>query len=234
MATKRSASARSSRSDPPLALPAQVKAALAWMKAKSSAHDRANLARFGIAAKDALGVSVANLHVLAKQLGRNHALAEALWTTGCYEARMLAVFVDEPACVTPAQMERWCRDFDNWALCDTACFHLFDRTPHSFAMVAKWADRREEFVRRAAFALIAGSAAHDKTAADAPFLDCLPRIDQAADDARHLVKKGVSWALRGIGHRNAALHAAAVAWAERLATDDHPTRRWIGKDALRD
>jgi 3-methyladenine DNA glycosylase AlkD len=81
---------------------------------------------------NALGVAVADIRLLAKRLGRNHHLAAALWDTGVYEARMLASFVDEPARVTPAQMDRWCRDFDNWGICDTVCFHLFDRTPHGF------------------------------------------------------------------------------------------------------
>ena len=101
---------------------------------------------------------MANMKVLAKRLGPNHDLAAELWDTGWYEARMLAAFVDEPARVTPAQMDRWCRDFDNWGICDTVCFHLFDRTPHAWAKVAQWRGRRDEFVKRAAFALLASLA----------------------------------------------------------------------------
>lgn len=212
----------------------RVEVALAWMRARANAHDRDNLARFGITAVRAIGVSVTTLHELAKELRRDHDLALALWETDLYEARMLACFVDEPARVTPAQMERWARDFDNWALCDAACYQLFDRSPHAFAMAATWAQRSEEFVRRGAFALLAGAATHDKKAPASAFLACLPWIEQASDDARHYVKKGVSWALRGIGHRDAELHAAAVALAKRLAASTQPTRRWIGKDALRD
>ena len=99
----------------------------------STRRDRENLARFGITATKAFGVSIANIQVLARRLGRSHELAAALWDTGWYEARLLASFVDEPARVTPAQMDRWCRDFDNWGICDTVCFHLFDRTPHAWA-----------------------------------------------------------------------------------------------------
>ena len=149
--------------------PAEVQAALAWLEQKSTQRDRENLARFGITANKAFGVSMANIQVLAKRLGRNHELAAALWETGWYEARMLASFVDEPARVTPAQMDRWCRDFDNWGICDTLCFHLFDRTPHAWAKVAQWSGKRDEFVKRAAFALLASLAVHDKSAGDEPF-----------------------------------------------------------------
>ena len=192
------------------------------------------MARYGLPSDNALGVSVADIRALAKQIGRSHELAVELWKTGVYEARMLTAFIDEPARVTPAQMDRWCRDFDNWGICDTLCFHLFDRTPHAWNKIEKWAGRREEFVKRAAFALLASVALHDKKAADAPFLRSLPLIEQAATDERNFVKKGVSWALRGIGKRNAALKAAATALARRLALSPQAAARWVGKDALRD
>jgi 3-methyladenine DNA glycosylase AlkD len=147
---------------------------------------------------------------------------------------MLTAFVAEPARVTRAEMDRWCRDLDSWALCDTLCFHLFDRTPHAFAKIAQWSDKRAEFETRAAFALLAGLATHDRTTADEPFLATLPLIERAATDERNFVKKGVSWALRRIGRRNRALNVAAVEVAERLAASANATARWIGKDALRD
>lgn len=212
----------------------EAQAALAALEEMSTQHDRENLARFGITASKAFGVSMANLQALAKRLGRSHDLAAALWETGWYEARMLASFVDEPARLTPGQMDRWCRGFDNWGICDTVCFHLFDRTPHAWAKVAEWSDEREEFVRRAAFALLASLALHDKRTGDEPFVETLPLIERAANDERNFVKKGVSWALRAVGGRNAALHAAAVALARRLAASPEAAARWVGKDALRD
>ena len=192
------------------------------------------MARYGIPSDNASGVSVADIRLLSKQLGRNHELALALWETGSYEARMLTAFIDEPARVTPAQMDRWCRDFDSWAICDGLCFHLFDKTPHAWKKISKWSTRREEFVRRAAFALLASVALHDKKVPDQPFLDGLLLIKRAATDERNFVKKAVSWALRGIGKRNPNLHAAALRLARRLAESTDPTSRWIGKDALRD
>jgi len=211
-----------------------VQAALAALKKMSTTRDRENLARFGITASKAFGVSMANIQVLAKRLGRSHELAAALWDTGWYEARMLTSFVDEPARVTPAQMDRWCRDFDNWGICDTLCFCLFDRTPHAWAKVTEWSDKRDEFGKRAAFALLASLAGHDKTSGDEPFMEGLRLIERAATDDRNFVKKGVSWALRGVGRRNAALNAAAVTVARRLAASSEPAARWVGRGALKE
>lgn len=175
-----------------------------------------------------------NIQKVAKGLGRDHALAAALWDANVYEARLLTAYVDDPAQVTAAQMDRWCRDFDNWGVCDTLCFSLFDRTPHAWAKVAQWATRPAEFEKRAAFALLASLAVHDKLAPDRAFLDCLPLIEDAASDDRHLVRKGVSWALRTTGRRNDVLHRAALAVAQRLAASADPSARWVGKDAVRE
>jgi 3-methyladenine DNA glycosylase AlkD len=195
---------------------------------------RDGLARYGIVAPKAFGVAMNAIQKLAKQIGRNHALASALWKSGWYEARLLAAFVAEPERVTPAEMDRWVGDFDNWATCDTACFHLWDRTPHAFAKIREWSKRREEFAKRASFALLASVALHDKTAPDREFSRCLPLIERAANDPRNFVKKAVLWALRGVGGRGTALNAEASAVAERLAASDDPTERWIGKGALRE
>jgi 3-methyladenine DNA glycosylase AlkD len=216
------------------AAPHDVEDVLAALKAKATQRTRDGMARYGIPADHAWGVTVAHIRQLAKDLGHDHELAAALWASGVYEARMLAAFVDDPARVTVAQMDRWCRDFDNWAVCDTVCFHLFDRTPHAFGRIARWAGHRDEFVKRAAFALLASLGVHDKRSSDEAFAACLPLIEQAARDERHLVKKGVSWALRVVGRRSARLHAASVELAQRLASAPEAAPRWVGKDSLRD
>lgn len=209
-------------------------ATLAWLERHGSKRNRDGMARYGIVARNVHGVSVGDLRAHAKRIGRNHDLALALWDTDHYEARMLATLVDDPRLVTPSQMDRWAKAFDNWAICDTACFHLFDKTPYAYTKPAKWAKSRHEFVKRAAFALIASVALHDKKAPDAPFLKFLPLIERAASDDRNFVKKGVSWALRGIGKRNPAMKKEALALAKRLAASDNAAARWVGKDALRD
>ena len=214
---------------------AQVKGALASLEKMGSKKFRGDMvARYGITTQDkTLGVSMAHIQKLGKEVGRNHELANALWETGVYEGRMLAIYVAEPERVTPAEMDRWAADFDNWAVCDTVCFKLWDQTPHVWAKIGQWVKRREEFVKRAGFALLACVALHDKKGADAPFLRALGFVEDGAGDERNFVKKGVSWALRAIGLRSAALKAAACEVAERLAAADEPAPRWVGKDALK-
>jgi 3-methyladenine DNA glycosylase AlkD len=214
---------------------AQVKSVLAALERLAQKRVREDMPkRYGIHAKKAFGVPMAAMQKVARSAGRRHELALALWATGWYEARTVAAFVDEPERVTPAQMDAWCRDFDNWGICDTVCFKLFDQTPHAVAKIKQWSRRKPEFERRAAFALLASVALHDKNSDDGLFLQLLPLVEKAATDQRNFVKKGVSWALRSVGRRSPKLYAATTALARRLASSKNASERWLGKDALRD
>jgi len=196
-------------------------------------HDQMST-RYGIHAPHALGVAMSDMKAIARHLGPSHELAEALWDTGVYEARMVAWMVDEPARVTSSQMDRWCADFDNWAICDTVCFNLFDRSPGAWAKVAPWAGRPETFVRRGAFALLWSLALHDKDATDDQFVAALGLLERESSDERRMVTKAISMALKAVGKRNAALRGAALEAAQRIAELPSSPARSIGRGALRE
>ena len=215
-------------------MPSRVPEILSFLKAKGSPRNVAGMARYGIVTANAYGAPSGVIKDLARSLGKDHSLARALWNTGVYDARILAAFVEEPNRVTESQMERWVLDFDNWAICDGICLHLFDKTPHAYAKAVAWSARQEEFVRRAGLVLMAVLAVHDKQAPDDVFRKFLGIITTRASDERNFVKKAVNWALRQIGKRNRALNRAAIAAAEEIAKRDSPAARWIARDALRE
>jgi len=212
-----------------------LKATLAELKRGSSAAYKADMARrYGIVTKaEVYGTPVGALRAMAKKIGYNRDLAEQLWQSGVHDARMLATMIDDPATVTPAQMDRWVKDCDNWGLVDTACFHYWDKSPHAFKQIEKWAKAREEFTKRAAFALLASSALH-KTISDEQCLRGLDLIEANASDPRNFVKKAVNWALRAIGGKKSPkCRAAARELAEQLSVSEDATERWVGKDAMK-
>ena len=212
----------------------QVQSALKWLKTHATKATLEGMARYAIPSDHAYGVAMKDIKTLGSKLGKRHELASALWDTEMYEARMLASFVGDPAKLTAAQMDRWCKDFDNWAFCDAMSFNLFDRTPHAWAKVTQWSSRKGEFEKRTAFALLWSLSVHDKRAGDEQFMKGLALIEREACDERNFVKKAVNMALRAIGKRNAALNTAAVTVARRLADSTDTTARWVGKDALRE
>jgi 3-methyladenine DNA glycosylase AlkD len=194
----------------------------------------AGMATFAIHTDRALGVSAPLMRKLAKEIGTDHKLALKLWQTRIHEARVLAALIDDPKQVTKSQMNAWVRQFDNWGVCDACCCVLFDKTPFAWEKAIAWAGRKEEFVRRAGFVLMAALAVHDKNAPDKKFLPFFKVIKRHADDERNFVKKAVNWALRQIGKRNRLLNKKAVAVAKEIRSIDSPSARWIAADALRE
>ena len=211
---------------------ARAREALTWLSSHATKKTRDGLSRYGITAPTALGVTMADVKSLGKRLGRDHALARAIWATDVYEARLLVSFVGDPARLTSAEMDAWCAEFDNWAVCDTLCFHLFDRSELAFDRVAAWSKKKEEFVRRAAFALLACLALHGRGTTE-QLARCLSLVDKASTDERHFVKKAVSWAIRSVGIRNRELHASALELARKWTTSADKTAVSLGREVTR-
>src|SRR5713226_2420420 len=191
------------------------------------------MVRFGINPSGTLGISIVDLRKLARDLGADHALAQRLWASGIHEARILASFIDDPRLVTAAQMDRWVAAFDSWDVCDQVCA-LFDQTRWARTKITAWAGDDREFVKRAAFAMIAGLAAHDRALHNRDFETFFRLIKRAATDDRNFVRKAVNWALRSIGKRNRMLNHRAVAVALALSRRDSRPARWVAADALRE
>lgn len=209
-------------------------AVLSWLSDTGTPEDAAGLSRFGIPNETAFGVPMGVMKKKAKSLGIDHPTAQMLWRDGRYEARIMAVHLADPDVMTEDEADRWCAEFDNWAICDTACYVLFDRLPFRWKKVPQYTADNLEFVRRAGFALVWAMTVHDKTAPDDLFRSGLAEIETYAWDKRPLVKKAVDMALRSIGKKNLALHKAAVATAERLCDRPEKPAAWIGRHALKE
>ena len=212
----------------------RCRALLARMEQAGSPRRAEGMAYFGIRAPRSYGLSAPQMHALAREAGRDHALALELWSSGVHDARHIAALVADPARVTESLMERWARDFASWDVVDTCCCYLFIYTPFGWKKAVEWSRRREEFVKRAGFSLMAYLAVHDKSPSDGQFLRLLPVIEREAGDERNFVRKAVNWALRQIGKRNLRLNRSAIAAGRRIRLQGSRAARWIAADALRE
>jgi len=193
-----------------------------------------SMARYGISTKNAYGVPIPELRRIAKEIGKKHLLAQQLWESEIHEARILATMVDDPENVTEKQLEDWVMSIDSWDLCDACCGNLFDRTEFAYRKAVEWSARKEEYVKRAGFVLMAELAVHDKKASDEKFLDFLPIIKRESIDERNFVRKAVSWALRQIGKRSLNLNKACIDAAREIKKINLKSAKWIGTDAIRE
>ena len=212
----------------------EYKEIIQQLKSLSNPVAIAGMKRFGIQTKNTFGVSIPHLRKIAKQIGKDHPLAQRLWTSGIHEARILASMVDDPKVMTEKQMEKWVKDFGSWDVCDQCCSNLFDKTSLAYRKAVQWSERDEEFVKRAGFVLMAVLAVHDKEMSDREFVKFLPIIKREATDGRNFVKKAVNWALRQIGKRNLNLNGMAIKTAKEIQKIDSKPAKWIASDALRE
>jgi 3-methyladenine DNA glycosylase AlkD len=203
-----------------------LESVLGSLKSLSDHESVKGMSRYGINTKMALGVSIPRLRALARDAGRDHALAQRLWDSGYHEARILASMIDDPSAVTASQMDAWVRDFDSWDVCDQCCGNLFDKTGLAYRKAMEWSAREEEFVKRAGFVLMASLAVHDKGAGDEEFVKFLAVVERESSDDRNFVKKAVNWALRQIGKRDRRLNGLAIAAAKRISRGDSRAARW--------
>ena len=204
------------------------------LRSQANPKNVEGMARFGINPENTLGIPIPVLRKLAKEVGKNHSLAQELWDSGIHEVKILAAMVDDPKEVSAQQMDSWVKNFDSWDVCDQVCMNLFDKTPFSFDKAKEWTGKEDEFIRRAGFALMACLAVHDKTASDEKFLEFFPLIKKYATDDRNFVKKAVNWALRQIGKGRPKLLPKAIGLAKEIEKIDSKSAKWIAKDALRE
>ncbi|MFN2213381.1 MAG: DNA alkylation repair protein [Anaerolineales bacterium] len=204
------------------------------LESKAKPDQLEGMARFAILGDQRMGVSVPDMRKIAKDAGKNHQLALDLWDTGVPEAMIVAGMVAEAEQLTEEEMEDWVVDINSWDICDQVCMNLFEKTPLAEKKIYEWSGREEEFVKRAAYALIACLAWHDKDAGDDEFTKFFPLILAGSTDERNFVKKAVNWALRNIGKRNQALNEAAIRTANQIQKLDSRSARWIASNALRE
>ena len=205
-------------------------------KLKSLSDPKAveGMARFGINPENTFGVSIPNLRKIARETGKDHALAQQLWASAIHEARILASMIDDSEMVTEEQLERWVKDFDSWDVCDQCCMNLFEKTRFAYQKAVEWSSNDTEFIKRAGFVLMARLAVSDKKADDKRFEPFLPIIKREATDSRNFVKKAVNWALRQIGKRNLSLNGKAVETAKEIQAMDSKSAKWVAADAIRE
>jgi 3-methyladenine DNA glycosylase AlkD len=204
------------------------------LKSHANRKNVEGMARFGINPRNTLGVGMSFLRQTAREIGKDHKLAQELWNSGIHEAKILASLVEDYKLVDSRQMEKWVKGFDSWDVCDQTCMNLFDKTPFAYQKASKWAKAKGEFVRRAGFVLMATLSVHDKKAKDNEFIKFFPLIKKFSVDERNFVRKANNWALRQIGKRNIFLNKKAIRLAEEIQKIDSKSAKWIAGDAIRE
>lgn len=184
------------------------------LESAGSAQTRKTYLRHG-AAEPMFGVSFATLKTMVKRIGVDHDLAMQLWDTSNHDARMLAIKIADPAKMTPADLDRWARDFKA-RMCGGYVAMLAAEGPHGRKKAREWLASRDADLRATGWQVTGCLATLDETVDDTWLADCLSQIEKTIHDVSNHEREHMNMAVIAIGGRNATLRKAAIAAAKRI------------------
>jgi len=187
---------------------------LAELQALGTAQNRKVYARHGVGGP-MFGVSFANLGKLRKRIKANQPLAMGLWRSRNHDARVLATMVADRNSIRSADLDRWVKDLDNYVITD-AFASMVAEMPVAARKAAIWTTRRDEFVGRAGWAVVARIALRDDAPDDDWFVARIADIETGIHNAANRKRESMNTALIAIGTRNRMLQKQAVAAARRI------------------
>lgn len=168
------------------------------------------------------GIGLTRLRKLAKRIGRNRDLAQALWKTDVYEARVIALLIDDPARMTRDQAERQVGELAGGMLSHVfaSCDATLAKTSFTVELADQWVTSDDPIRRECGYGLLyeASKFSGRKAPDEAFFLAHVGRIADAIGTEPENVRLAMGTALMGIGKRSAVLNEAAL----KVARDTGP------------
>lgn len=168
----------------------------------------------GTAGMRSFGIGLTRLRKLAKQIGRNRELAQALWRTDVHEARVLALLVDDPAQITREQAEKQVEELAGGMLAHVfaSCDATLAKTSFVVELADQWVRSDDPVRRECGYGLLyeASKFSGRRAPGDEFFLAHVERIADTIGTEPEKVRLSMGAALMGIGKRSAPLNHAAL------------------------
>lgn len=166
------------------------------------------------------GIGLTRLRKLAREIGRDRELAQALWKTDVYDAKIISLLIDDPAQITREQAEAQVEELAGGLLAHvfSSCDATLARTPFVVELADDWI-RSDDPVRRACgYGLLyeISKFTGKKAPGEDYFLAHIEHIANTIDRESEPVRLAMANALVGIGKRSPALNAAALEVARAI------------------
>lgn len=161
------------------------------------------------------GIGLSQLRKLARQIGCDHKLAQQLWKSTLYDAKIIALLIDDPKQLTREQVEQQVENLNGGYLAHvfSACGATLPKAPFALELACEWMDNKDRVRRRCAWGLIYEISKYKgkKAPDDACFLEYIQRIQNSIHIEEDMwVRESMNGALMGIGKRNRKLNKAAI------------------------
>lgn len=193
-----------------------VSEVLALLEAERDERGMSNWKRLGAGTSGmrSYGIGLSRLRKLAKKVGRDRDLAQSLWETDVYDARVIALLIDDPARITREQAERQVEELAGGLLAHvfSSCDATLAKTPFVVELADQWVRSGDPVRRGCGYGLLyeVSKLSGKKAPTEEFFLAHVTRIADRFDGEPEKVRLSMGTALMGIGKRSAALNKAAL------------------------
>ena len=171
-----------------------------------------------------VGIGLTRLRKFGKEIGRDAKLASALWQTDLYEAKIVALLIDDPKTMTIEQAEQQVEQLEGGYLAHvfSSCDATLAKAPFVVELMEKWIGSKDEMRRRCGYGLLYEiSKSKQKSApSDDEFLAHLGWIEKTYPKQSIDTLMSMGAAVMGIGMRNKKLHTAALKVAQKMGSVD--------------
>lgn len=176
------------------------------LEACGTAQNRKVYPRHGIK-EPFFGVPWADLKRLMKSIKQDQTLAEQLWESGVYDARILATMIADPAACSDALLDRWVNQLNGHAITD-ALSRVAAGAPGAVKNCRRWIKSKSEWISQLGWNIVTHWALYDDELPDDGFLEDLALIESTLKKAKNRTRYSMNNAIIAIGGRNASLKKA--------------------------
>ena len=170
------------------------------------------------------GIGLTQLRKLGKQIGRDHKLAQQLWGSDVYDAKIMGLLIDDPKQLSREQAEQQVEGLQGgmFAHVFASCDATLAKTPFAFDLARDWMESKDHMRRRCGYTLLYElSKKNPKGMDDAYLLSRIDHIQSAMQGEEAWVRAAMGGALLGIGKRNKKLNKAAIRAAKAVGRIDY-------------
>jgi len=196
---------------------------MALLKENTNERGVENWKKLGVENRGKLrsyGIGLTQLRKLGKKIGRDHKLAQMLWNSNVYDAKVLGLLIDEPKRMTREQAESQVEGLEAGMLSHVyaSCDATLAKTPFVRELAVDWLDSKDHMRRRCGYLLLyeLSKNKRDKALDDAFFTGYVDRIRKTIHKEENWVRDAMNGSLLGIGKRNAKLNRTALKAARAI------------------
>jgi len=186
----------------------------------------------GLQYRTIFGANIVHLREIAKAFAPDHELATELWEKDIREMKILSLLIDDPAKITPGQMDKQVSEFNNPELIEQACYSTFPKVSFAMEKALSYCQHDNHYIKATGYTLAAKVAQLKQFDNEGVFDPILETISENSKAASIYLRRSIATALRLIARINDETQSKCKSIAEDLNKQNDEASKWIAEEVL--